>query len=889
MSTSPVEKPLVSAAEGIDPKRYSLCLCGLLGLVVSLGLQFMATAFLLWGPGATVPNAGQLTALGRLWARPEHDVVIYAAGLLLTVGTAVGAVSWWRARLARLEPAKAAACMTSGAARCVVLALASLIAFLSLLCSYWFSHHFDQEALAVRARPPTLDMLRLLLPAVGALLCLGLDFKQVFLGASSGPAGEHPLLNRVLRYGIPVLIILVLGIPPGTAPWLAGRIMCKEKLVHLNFFLMSPALLFAHGKAFGTEIYSQYGIGWPLVASALARFSALTYANLLVLQLIASCVYYIGLFFVLRFCFKQELWAALAVLLAIYWQGFSGMGGNDMPLAAPQANAMRYWMDVWFFLALMLHQRSGTLRSAAVVGVCGAVAIFFETEIGIYLTAAFLFYSVLQAGLAPSEGAALDRKKLLLPPLVAGVSGWLVLLSLLWYASRGHLFNGSFWRGWLGPLWLNGVQGFTAMPISELPDVPLVAFLAAVTLYVGVVTYALVRSLQRQASRGEVLLATVAAYGLACLLLFVNRSHPFNLPKVLVPLVVILSALACRSQNILCAAASKSLAGVSVAGLILLLLTKPEFRRYPSLAGALFDRTPHVGLALRSNPDDLWGLPREYEARIRDYQAVVAALRALAPDGRDVAVLDSYETMLYSLADATPWSRTASLFQMAFTRQDLEEIGTQLIERAPKYVCIYAPNAQRPPEWEFIWRPLYQVVTNWFVLRQTAGSFEFWGRPETLAAGSTNDFSRQHIQLRQALDDYDGAVNYTLVAQNFIRQRNFSAAIEQYREALRLNPNSLAALNNLAWLHATRPEPQFRDGAEAVRLAERACQQTDYKQFALMCTLAAAYAEAGRFEEAVAAAEKASGLALAGGNQQLAEQEQKMLRLFKARQPYRDK
>src|SRR5690349_3703148 len=110
----------------------------------------------------------------------------------------------------------------------------------------------------------------------------------------------------------------------------------------------------------------------------------------------------------------------------------------------------------WFFLAVMLHQRFGNLRSAAVVGVCGAVAIFFETEIGVFLAGAFLFYSVLQAGLAPSEGGALDRKKLLLAPLVAGLSGWLVLLPLLWYASRGHLFTGSFWRGWLEPLWLNG-------------------------------------------------------------------------------------------------------------------------------------------------------------------------------------------------------------------------------------------------------------------------------------------------------------------------------------------------------------------------------------------------------------------------------------------------
>ena len=114
-------------------------------------------------------------------------------------------------------------------------------------------------------------------------------------------------------------------------------------------------------------------------------------------------------------------------------------------------------------------------------------------------------------------------------------------------------------------------------------------------------------------------------------------------------------------------------------------------------------------------------------------------------------------------------------------------------------------------------------------------------------------------------------------------------AATQYREALRLNPDLLLALNNLAWELATSPDDQLRNGAEAVRLAEHACELTHYDRPAFIGTLAAAYAEAGRFPEAVTASEKAHNLALALGRQELALKNQELLQLFKNHQPYREK
>jgi hypothetical protein len=59
-----------------------------------------------------------------------------------------------------------------------------------------------------------------------------------------------------------------------------------------------------------------------------------------------------------------------------------------------------------------------------------------------------------------------------------------------------------------------------------------------------------------------------------------------------------------------------------------------------------------------------------------------------------------------------------------------------------------------------------------------------------------------------------------------------------------------AALNSLAWLRATCPEPGMRDGKEAVQLAVKACDLSEWKNWGTIDTLAAAYAEIGDFDQA---------------------------------------
>ncbi len=77
-----------------------------------------------------------------------------------------------------------------------------------------------------------------------------------------------------------------------------------------------------------------------------------------------------------------------------------------------------------------------------------------------------------------------------------------------------------------------------------------------------------------------------------------------------------------------------------------------------------------------------------------------------------------------------------------------------------------------------------------------------------------------------------------------------AAALADLEQALAQRPDDTGVLNNLAWLLATSPDEQLRDGARAIELATKACEKSEWKEAHIISTLAAGYAEAGDFESA---------------------------------------
>ncbi|HEV2327759.1 MAG TPA: tetratricopeptide repeat protein [Verrucomicrobiae bacterium] len=147
-----------------------------------------------------------------------------------------------------------------------------------------------------------------------------------------------------------------------------------------------------------------------------------------------------------------------------------------------------------------------------------------------------------------------------------------------------------------------------------------------------------------------------------------------------------------------------------------------------------------------------------------------------------------------------------------------------------------------------------------------------------------------HLQLSASLSqDPD---TYTELANLDYGLGNWHRVVTDLQQALMHKPKpatELTALNNLAWVLATCPDDSVRNGIQAIQYAEKACRLTGFKQSGIVNTLAAAYAESGRFPDAIASAQSAIKLASAAGDTKAAAATSQLLAQYQEGKPWRDR
>jgi protein O-mannosyl-transferase len=126
------------------------------------------------------------------------------------------------------------------------------------------------------------------------------------------------------------------------------------------------------------------------------------------------------------------------------------------------------------------------------------------------------------------------------------------------------------------------------------------------------------------------------------------------------------------------------------------------------------------------------------------------------------------------------------------------------------------------------------------------------------------------------------------LATAFAAKQQWGEAIRCWRETLEINPNDVAAQSGLAWTLATAPDPTLRNGAEALAISQHFSETTGASNPVLLRVLAAAYAEAGRFPEAIETTERGIALATSQHRADLAALLQGDLELLQSAQPLRD-
>jgi len=159
---------------------------------------------------------------------------------------------------------------------------------------------------------------------------------------------------------------------------------------------------------------------------------------------------------------------------------------------------------------------------------------------------------------------------------------------------------------------------------------------------------------------------------------------------------------------------------------------------------------------------------------------------------------------------------------------------------------------------------------------------------EALAMTGRPDEAMHWFRRSLAYWQGDAAVCCDL-GDTFVRQGRTAEAIECYTAAWRVAPASPRVLNNLAWLLATSDGIDRQRAGLAVALAEQACREAGREEPGTFDTLAAAYAGAGRYSEAVRTAERAIELATAAQQHDLAAEIRGRLELYRAGRAYRER
>lgn len=292
-----------------------------------------------------------------------------------------------------------------------------------------------------------------------------------------------------------------------------------------------------------------------------------------------------------------------------------------------------------------------------------------------------------------------------------------------------------------------------------------------------------------------------------------------------------------------------------------------------AMQGRFKEAAEEYGLALEAEPDRLDVKVRlaDVQARLGEYQEAEAGFRAVLEQSPDnVQALERYSELLLTLERG---AEAEELLQESAQRQPTNaRIAFQL------GVVLYFMQKDDTAREQF--------ETALAIAPDDAGAHHYLG----LLAQRADDLPLAKKHWARAIEaDPTFLDSYLVLTDVTLKERDFSTAEDYIRAALRQSPDHPGLANGLAWILATSPDEDQRNGSEAVALAERACELTQRQLHQLLDTLAAAYAEAGRFDDAVKTIREALALlSEEAADQEVAAEYRQRLELYEKKQPYRD-
>ncbi len=741
-----------SSKQSTEPpsRSYFAGLLGPLMLAAALGVEIVLGAVVLVRPPEAPAN---LTPYGRFLYVADRDLQIFVAGTILAILAGVAAV--------RVNGRGSRGSQPSDGRRLLMQATVALAGAGMALGWFLRARQFLKDGAEVPVGYVVVLALLVIVTAGAVFLRPRASRGTRWAKLEELPEDPAGTTLRVspLDLAVPVILVLLIYVPDWRQ--LAGRFFYEESLFHWDFFSMAPALAFAHGKALGTDAYSMYGVGWPMLFGGLTRWVPLSYGRMIQIGSLYACLYLTGVYALLRLVTRRSALAALGVaviLLQLFlWQS------SAVIWRFASLTMMRWPFDVWCFIAVLLFWRTGRRVWALAAGAAVGMALLFATDTGLYLAAALTFYWLATLRLST------DKRKHLFDAASSVVVAFVVLIAGLLVASRGSLFTSEFVKGWLQAI-LEFGGGFAQLPMATSPNaVTFAAFALLFFSYLTLIGWSLARLIHNRASHFEVFNGFLAVYGLLMLVHFVGRSGDYTPFHLWIPLALIVVNLAGRLWDyaepsfasrrvapgrLRLARALPFVAAAAVVGLFAMLGPRPMLRQpiadYPSLASKLVGAGEPDGLCLIEQPKDLCGLPAQQEPTVNHVRAVAARLASIVDQGQTFAVVDETGSLFYLLAGSPSFSRYPRIFIAMYNDEIVQEVKGSLEDPPPDYILTrpLVPDEGKPfyRFWRFAtfgmapgslhhetWEELNEVIRRDYVLDTDMAPFQLYKRVEKAA------------------------------------------------------------------------------------------------------------------------------------------------------------
>jgi hypothetical protein len=649
-----------------------------------MGLLVMLIGFYLVPPPPDRSSViASLTDLGQHWYHPERDIPVYVVGCLLGIALPVVLLQKGfgeRRHGSRDQSPESLRALSTfmicvSVVMIVLLLLIMPIAVLPVLLTegllFFAVHHF----LTIRGDVPK-DTSRTVDP---------LSKQQHVVWPPNVSVGTPFLVvwDATWLTIMGLLIVALLAIPDISL--LSGAIFSKDRYHHWEFFAMGPALQVRAGRALGSGAYSQYGLVFPLFLSGIDPIVPLRFDNLLRWSIGFGCIYFTGLALLLRVLLRDRLWAAIGTVVAVNLQCFTGTG-NDVIWLHPSSSILRYGLDVWFFLALCLHVRTQNRAWMAVCGVVNGLAILWEMDTGIYLLGVSVLYSIATA-IQPRHDPCDDTPGSRIWPSSIMLFGTTALVVFGgWFLVNRGVIDGQFLYGLFESI-LTFSSGMGCVPMSSLEWVYMLAFLAVTGTYLWPIARWLLGLRTRILPAGNDLLRfCLGSYGLGTLMLFVQRSHPFNLSHAIVPFCILTTETLMMATfwvsrwSVRPSVCLRAFSTFALCAALAALPLNTAVRAYPgTIQAALRGGPDSSGLSLGMGVG-VFRLPPNMAQTVQDFRDVTSRLAELQTAGHRVAILDQHEPTYCLASGVPPCDRYCPLLPNLIFRDQLK----QALERFEK-------------------------------------------------------------------------------------------------------------------------------------------------------------------------------------------------------------